>query len=139
MTPLICALKEYNVSSIPGVGNNPRVLKYFADIGHSWVKEDDTAWCACFANWVLKQCGYEGTGSLLARSFLKLGQPTTTPLVGDIVVLWRISPASGYGHVGFFIKETETTVFILGGNQTERVNIQEFPKTRLLGYRKLYA
>ena len=139
MNPINVALKEYGVTTIQGVLDNPRIEKYFSDIGHGYIKDDETAWCACFANWVLKQCGYDGTNSLLARSFLNLGQETTEPKMGDIVVLWRISKPSGFGHVGFYISETPYSIFILGGNQMGQVNISEFPKYRLLGYRKYNA
>ena len=133
------ALKEYGTKGIMGVGESPQVLNYFAEIGHSWVKDDDTAWCAAFLNWCLKKAGATFTGSLLARSFLNFGTNTKTPTLGDIVVLWRVSPTSGFGHVGFFISETADTIFILAGNQDNQVNIKEFPKTKLLGYRTNYG
>lgn len=139
MNVIQIALKEYGVSAIDGVGSNPRVLKYFADIGESWVTDDDTSWCACFVNWVLLQAGIKGTGNLMARSFLNIGTPTTMPEAGDIVVLWRIAKDSPWGHVGFFISETAHTVFLLAGNTDGRVKIKEYPKNTVLGYRKLYA
>ena len=55
--------------------------------------------------------------------------------MGDIVVLWRIAKDSPFGHVGFYISETQNGIYILGGNQSGEVNIQKFPKTNLLEYR----
>lgn len=130
------ALIEYGLKEIVGVKHNAKILQFFKDIGHKWVKDDETAWCAAFANWCLKQQGLPHTGKLNARSFLDYGQPTKNPVLGDVVVLWRISRDSVFGHVGFFINETETGINILGGNQANQVNIQTFPKTQLLGYRK---
>lgn len=139
MEHLLIALKEYGTKEIIGVQHNPDVLKYFKDIGHSWVKDDETAWCAAFANWCLKKAGYQHTGKLNARSFLDYGQATENPILGDVVVLWRISRYSVFGHVGFFIKEAGNRIYILGGNQADQVNISAFSKDQLLGYRKIPA
>lgn len=131
------ALKEYGVKSWPGPTSNETVLNYFKSIGQGWVQDDDTAWCAAFANFVLLKCGLPHTGKLNARSFLTIGVPTTAPEMGDIVVFWRISPDSPYGHVGFFIKDAGDFVYVLGGNQGGSVSIAKFPKSMLLGYRKM--
>ena len=139
MKPYQIALQEYGTKSISGVFSNAKVLRYFKEIGQTWVKDDDTAWCAAFVNWCIKQSAGYGTGSLSARSFLSYGLKTTTPELGDIVVLWRISRESPYGHVGFYINETKDFINILGGNQSGEVNIKSFAKTQLLDYRKTPA
>ena len=133
------ALSQYGVKEIPGDINNQQILEYFKISGHSWVKDDDTySWCAAFLNWVAITCGYESTSTLLARDWLKVGKSTTEPKVGDVVVLWRISKDSLYGHVGFYIGEsTDGYVYVLGGNQSNMVNISLYPKYRVLGYRRL--
>lgn len=137
MKPHEIALGEYGVHAIPGDVDSPRVLKYFKEIGHKWVDDDETAWCAAFVNWCLLKAGKPQTGMLLARSFMQYGVSTKTPILGDIVVLWRISKTSEFGHVGFFIHDTENYIYILGGNQSNQVNIQRFPKSQLLDYRKI--
>lgn len=135
--PLHIALKEYDILEIPGANDNARIVQYFADIGHSWVKDDETAWCAAFANWVLKQCNITGTGKLNARSFLNVGQVVTTPEVGDIVIFWRVSPTGWEGHVGFYITERNGLIYTLGGNQSNKVCIAGYSKNQLLGYRRV--
>jgi hypothetical protein len=155
------ALGEYGTKEVPGEANNPRILQYFKEIGHSWVQSEWTAWCAAFVNWVAKEAGYEYTGKLNARSWLDVGDcimyrindklvygkeanfenlanyKPDKPTKGDIVILWRISKDSPYGHVGFYIREDENYVWILGGNQNNEVNIQKYPNHRVLGYRRL--
>ena len=96
-------------------------------------------WCALWLNGVLTEAGKQATSSLLARSFQDLGEPTSTPKLGDIVVLWRESPESWKGHAGFFVRETEEKIFILGGNQDGIVKIKAYPKWQLLDYRTNYA
>lgn len=137
MTPLEIALKEYGTKEIAGILHNAEVVKYFKAIGHKWVNDDETAWCAAFANWCLLKAGKPHTGKLNARSFLEYGQATKKPVLGDLVVLWRIRRDSVFGHVGFYIRETKDSIYMLGGNQSDEVNIAAFPKTQLLGYRKI--
>lgn len=131
------ALIEYGKVEIPGSKHSAHILEYFAEIGHSWVKDDETPWCAAFVNWVLKECNIKGTGKLNARSFLTLGTLITDPKVGDIVVLWRGSKTAAEGHVGFFITERDGLIYILGGNQSDKVCVSAYPKTQLLAYRRV--
>lgn len=137
MTPSLIeiALKEYGKSDFSGASSNPEIVKYFHEIGASWVANDDTAWCAAFVQWVLKQAKKQYSSALNARSFLKYGIPVLNPEVGDIVIFWRIAENSVYGHVAFFIREDVNNVWVLGGNQGDRVCIAAYPKARLLGYR----
>lgn len=137
MRPLQIALAEYDTSSFQGKETNPDVLKYFSETGFSFIHDDETPWCAAFLNWVLQKAGYSFLMKLNARSFLTFGTETKNPTLGDIVVLWRISPTAWQGHVGLFIKETNNLVYILGGNQDGEVSIKAFSKTQLLEYRKL--
>jgi uncharacterized protein (TIGR02594 family) len=131
------ALKEYGVKEILGSNDNTRILNYFKEIGHSWVKNDETAWCSAFANWVALKSGCKTSGKLNARSWLEVGSKTESPKIGDIVVFWRESKTSWKGHVGFFIKETDKHIYVLGGNQNNEVNITPYRKDRLLEYRNI--
>ena len=131
------ALKEYGVSEIIGEENNDRIMQYFADIGQTWVTNDETAWCSAFMNWVALQAGYERSNKLNARSWLEVGEEVKTPQVGDIVVFWRQSPESWKGHVGIFISKINGGVMTLGGNQNNSVCIKPYTEDRVLSYRRL--
>lgn len=135
METIKIALKEYGAKEIAGIFHSAEILKYFKQAGFKSVKDDETAWCAAFVNWVLLKAGRQTTNSLMARSFLKWGAETSAPGLGDVAVFWRISPTSIYGHVGFFIRETNNIVYVLGGNQSDMVNITGYPKAQLLAYR----
>lgn len=135
------AEKEKGVNEIPGAENNPRVVEYLhstTNLGESTMSKDETSWCSAFVNWCLQQAGYERTKNALARSWLDWGQKIETPRRGCIVVFTR---DGGFGHVGFFLEETETHIKVLGGNQlnpeTKLSEVSEklYPKSNLLGYR----
>jgi uncharacterized protein (TIGR02594 family) len=74
----------------------------------------------------------------LARSWLSWGQATQTPRRGCIVVFQR---EKKFGHVGFYLEETDTEIKVLGGNQqnlqTRMFEVSEkyYPRSELLGYR----
>jgi uncharacterized protein (TIGR02594 family) len=131
------ALSQYGLKEIEGVDNNPEILKYFTVGGHTWVQTDETAWCSAFMNWVFKQADKPFSGQLNARSWLSVGEGVTEPKVGDVVVLWRVSPGSWKGHVGMYINSDDEWIWILGGNQSDRVCIKKYPKARLLEYRRV--
>jgi uncharacterized protein (TIGR02594 family) len=132
------ALGEYGVTEIPGDEHSPDVLKYFHQTGRDRVKDDDTiSWCDAFADWVALKAGARPTEGLNARAWLSEGQEIKTPEQGDLVILWRESKESWKGHVGFFIRQTDKFVWVLGGNQSNSVRITAYRKERVLGYRRL--
>ncbi len=133
------ALSQYGVTEIVGQGHNPVILNYFKEIGHQWVTTDETAWCSAFANWVALKACLERSDALHARSWLKIGESTKDPQIGDVVVYWRESPNSWKGHVGFFIgySEDKKHIHTLGGNQSNMVCIKPYAAHRLLDFRTL--
>ena len=132
------ASEFYGLEELQGEKHNQIILDWFADIGFEWVKTDETAWCGCFINWVALKCGCERSFKLDARSWLKTGKEVAIPQLGDIGVLWRERITGWKGHVGLFAgKDSKGNIYILGGNQNNRVNIKLYKKERLLGYRKL--
>lgn len=128
------ANSQVGLRELPGGEHEQRILEFFREAGHPGIKDDETAWCAAFANSMLYRAGIRGTGLLTARSFLDWGEPLTDPIEGCIVVLKRGNSA-WQGHVGFFVRKTDSYVWLLGGNQSNSVSIARYPLSSLLGYR----
>jgi uncharacterized protein (TIGR02594 family) len=126
--------KFLGTQEIAGKKHNPLIVEWFEKSGHGWIKDDETAWCAAFANAMLEEVGIKGSNSVAARSFLKWGKESKA-VPGAIVVLWRGSKGGAQGHVGFLVKESDTHVLLLGGNQGNAVSIASYPKSQVLGYR----
>lgn len=133
--PLDFALREFGTQEILGPKSNPEVEKYFNATSLKGSK-DAVAWCSAFVNWCFMQASQTGTGKANARSWLDWGNSVITPELGDIVVLWRNSKIGAKGHVGFFIRATANHAYILGGNQNNKVCIERYPLSRVLGYRR---
>ena len=118
-------------------GNNPKVVAYFKDSGNPGVMDDETAWCAAFVGAMLKRAGIKGTGKLNARSYLDWGTPVArkNALPGDVVIFKRGS-SSWQGHVAFFVKDRGALIDVLGGNQSNAVNVKGYQAAALLGIRR---
>ena len=127
---LTLARAELGVREVPGSGNNPRVVDYFADAAHPEIKRDSVYWCAAFVGAMLKRAGIEPSGSLMARSYLNWGIELKEPRVGCIVVFKRGAPPSG--HVAFYLGGS---IKVLGGNQSDAVTIATYRRSSLLGFR----
>ena len=134
---LVEMLSNYGLSEVDGPLSNPEIMEFFREIGFDWVKDDSTAWCSAALNYFAKKHGYERSGALDARSWLKVGEKVLEPQLGDVVVFWRESYASWKGHVAIYINSNEKHIFCLGGNQGNSISIAAYPRDRLLGYRRL--
>ena len=104
--------------------DNPEILKYFIETGFDARKVHyETAWCSAFVNWCAIKANCAHSNELNARSWLKVGNGTYAPCLGDVVVFWREGPKRWRGHVGFFIAGRNGFIYILGGNQKNAVNV----------------
>lgn len=127
------ALNELGVAELRN-GENPRIIEYHRTtlLG---AKNDETPWCSSFVNWVLMKAGLNRTKSAAARSWLNYGYLLQNPIPGAIVVLSRGGNPEA-GHVGFYYSDKDSLNFnLLGGNQSDKVSIQPFPKNRILAVR----
>jgi uncharacterized protein (TIGR02594 family) len=125
--------KEYiGTKEIPGVHDNPKIIKLWEDAGLPF-DDDETPWCAGFVGGVLHQSGLPNTKSGMARSYLTYGMKLDGPKLGAIVILERGAAPSG--HVGFVTGFTSTHVKVLGGNQSNEVNETWFKRSGVLGWR----
>lgn len=128
------AFGELGTAACPVGASNPRITSYHVGTNIEGC-DDKVSWCSTFVNWSLVQAGFAGTASALARSWLQWGEALDRPVPGCVAVLWRDDPASWKGHVGFYLREDEEFVFLLGGNQLGQVREHFYPKVMVLGYR----
>jgi uncharacterized protein (TIGR02594 family) len=101
-------------------------------------------WCAAFVNMVLLENDLPTSASvsnhpLTARSFLRWGEKVTDPTQGDILIFKRGN--SGWqGHVAFYVSSTtldgKLYYYVLGGNQEDKVSVDMYPASKLLGIRR---
>ncbi|MBB3918397.1 TIGR02594 family protein [Rhizobium fabae] len=126
---------ERGVAEVSGGGNNPRIVMYHKSTNHWSGTDDSVAWCSSFVNFCVEQAGMIGTDRQDARSWKDWGDDVTeNAREGDIAVFARGPMSGSDGHVGFLVAdEGGPTVKILGGNQSNRVCYQTYPKDGNLG------
>jgi uncharacterized protein (TIGR02594 family) len=117
---------EMGTKEVPGSTDNPRIVEYHSATTLK-ATDDETPWCSSFVNWCLKQAGVIGTNSAAAISFLTWGRELKEPTPGCIVVFSH--------HVGFFAGYLGQYVIILGGNQSNKVKLSNYPAKDILAFR----
>jgi uncharacterized protein (TIGR02594 family) len=117
------AKKEVGIHETPGPQATKRIVEYDATTSLK-ATSDEVPWCSSFANWVVTQAGLKGTNSAAADSWSNWGAevPDGDQCPGCVVVLSRV----GGHHVGFYSDEDDDGVFLLGGNQSDKVCIRHF-------------
>lgn len=111
-------------------GSNPNITALWDEIGYPGAKfADKTAWCAVFVGAVLKRSGNKYIQSASSQAYVNYGTEVDLKDIrqGDIVVFYRGGVNSNKGHVGFYAgNKTSTHIDVLGGNQSDGLNITSF-------------
>lgn len=134
------AENEIGIKEIPGGRDNPTIVRYYKDVGHGWVDNDEVAWCAAFVGAMLERDNIPSTGKLNAKSYLKWGRSVADgdKRIGDVLVFDRGNEA-WMGHTGFYTgNETDSHIEVLGGNQRNQVSKAWYSKSKLRGIRRAH-
>lgn len=119
-----------------GSKNNLTIVSWAKKIG-GWVasfyKQDSIPWCGLFVAHCVQSAGLKPPPDMLAAiAWNKFGKKLDKPKYGCISVFrW----ASGNHHVAFIVAEDKNKYYALGGNQSDAVNIQGYPKGAAIGFR----
>lgn len=133
---LEAAKRLMGVKETPGDENNPLIMGWGKRL-KVWYPNDETPWCGLFVAHCIQSAlpgEWLPDKPLGARKWADWGIECT-PQVGAIMVFWRGSKDGWKGHVGFYHAEDKTAYHILGGNQSNSVNIKRISKDRLLSAR----
>lgn len=121
------------LKEIPGPRHNQTIIRWLGKL-NAWWSNDETPWCGVFVahcmqeSWLpfpkfyMRAKAWSDYGSLLRRDRLA---------PGAILVFDR----AGGGHVGFYVGEDAGFYYVLGGNQSNAVNVMKLGKSRLVASR----
>lgn len=121
------------LQEVRGPKHSNIIIGWLEKLG-AWWRNDETPWCGVFVAYCMKEAklpfpkmymrakAWADYGSLLRRDRLT---------VGAILVFDR----AGGGHVGFAVAQDATHYHVLGGNQSNSVNIMRIGKSRLIASR----
>lgn len=146
ITAFDLAKRFIGMKEVPGEMSNPQILAML-QIDEKWPKDDAVPWCSAFVNYIAWLLNLPRSKSLGARSWLNIGQPIDIQDVQsgfDVVILKRgkaLFPddeINAPGHVGLFAGLEGDNILLLGGNQSDAINITAFPVSKVIGIRRLY-
>jgi len=131
------ALEDLGIAEIPGSKSNPDIMRAWQYVpGYKPTDDSVDAWCSAKANEWMGRAGHVGTGKANARSWLTWGRKLDIPRLGAVVVFWRGSPSGWQGHVALYVGPgKDGKIMVLGGNQSNKVSVAEYPANQVLGYR----
>ena len=145
---LLEALKLYGTTEVVGEKHNATILGWADELGRyqsnlkwldEWYDNDEIPWCGLFVGIVAARAGKPVQGDMMsARGWLDWGNPVDVPKLGDVLVFWRGKKDGTSGHVGLYVGEDDENYYVLGGNQSNQVNVAKLDKDRFLAARNLY-
>ena len=131
---LLEALKTYGVTETPGIGSNPEIMGWAKAVNARY-SGDDVPWCALGMSYWALQAGWDvppfSLSALAWRQFGAVVDPANA-MLGDVLIFKR----KGGGHVGLYVGETDTSVAVLGANQSDKVCIEWKSKARVFAARR---
>jgi len=127
----------------PGAVQHPFIQWCHSLSGLGFDQPDEVPWCSSFVNAICWMLRLPRSKSAAARSWLGVG--TVIDLVEatigyDIVILRRFINGIDNGvsgHVGIYAGHDSTSVFLLGGNQSNQVTLAPFLRSDIIGVRRL--
>jgi uncharacterized protein (TIGR02594 family) len=125
------ARKYEGEKEVKGKGSNARILGWIRNEGRGkWAKDDATPWCGAFMAAVFTEAGLASIvpeEPLVAANWRTVGVPLDGPKIGAIVVVPRHDPNNpNAAHVAIVAEFNEHTLWLLGGNQKDAVNVSTF-------------
>ena len=121
------------LKEIPGKRHNSTILSWLAKLG-AWWRDDETPWCGVFVAHCMREAGLPVPQYWMrARAWADYGANLRSTHVapGAILVFAR----QGGGHVGFYAGEDASFFYVLGGNQSNSVNVAKIAKARCIAIR----
>jgi uncharacterized protein (TIGR02594 family) len=131
---LIQARNLIGTKEIIGTVHNKTIMAWAKELGlEKTYTADEIPWCGLFIAYCAHKAGLEVVKDpLWALNWNKFGAKQTVAMLGDVLTFKR----NGGGHVGIYVGEDDTCYHVLGGNQSNMVNITRIEKARCAGIRR---
>jgi uncharacterized protein (TIGR02594 family) len=127
------ARESIGLKEVAGPKHNTKIQAWLAKLG-AWWKDDETPWCGTFVAHCLRENGLpvpqHWYRALAWKDYGSNLRPTHV-CEGAILVFAR----EGGGHVGFYVGEDRFYYRVLGGNQSNTVNVMRIAKNRCIAIR----
>lgn len=132
---MITARSLIGTKETAGPANNAKIMSWANKLGAKVLgivyPNDATPWCGLFVAHCVTSAGLSAPAiAIRAKAWATWGQHVV-PREGCVLVFNR----DGGGHVGFYVGEDSTTYHVLGGNQSDAVNVTRILKSRMIASR----
>lgn len=130
---LVEAKKHIGTREVPGAAHNSKIIGWLRRL-KAWWADDETPWCGVFVGHCLSAVNLPLPQNWFrAKAWATYGSNLRSTHVapGAILVFAR----SGGGHVGFYVGEDASFFYVLGGNQSNSVNVMKLAKSRCIAIR----
>ncbi len=125
---LLEARKLFGIHEAAGSVDNPVILSWAKEIGVDWYNHDSIPWCGLMVAVSAHRAEYSLPAEpLRALSWATWGHEAGVPMLGDVLTFKR----EGGGHVGLYVGEDAMCFHVLGGNQSDQVEISRILRSRL--------
>ena len=133
LTHVAIARKYIGLTEIKSSNRHPTIDAWAKTLSGKWLLGQP--WCGTFCAQVFKEAGLEHKipkEFFRAKAWENAGTKLDKPAYGCVVTFTR----DGGGHVGIVVGKTKTGMLkVLGGNQSNQVNIADFDPKRVTAYR----
>jgi uncharacterized protein (TIGR02594 family) len=130
---LSVAISHQGLKEVPGPRHNPKIISWLRNL-KAWWSDDETAWCGTFAAHCLQEAGLPiPLHWYRAKAWAEYGSHLRTDRLAPGAIL--IFDRKGGGHVGFYVGQEPRYFYVLGGNQSNGVNVMKIARSRLLASR----
>lgn len=131
---LVEAVKIIGTKEIKGSKHNPEIMRWAKVVGlEKTYTADEIPWCGLAMAYVVHMAGLEVPKiALRALAWNKFGMQVQEAMLGDILTFTR----KGGGHVGIYVGEDKDCYHVLGGNQSDAMNVTRILKSRLSQIRR---
>ena len=130
---MVEAKRHVGLKEIPGPRHNSTILGWLRKL-RAWWSEDEMPWCGTFVAHCLQEAGLPIIKNWFrAKDWAAYGSNLRSTHVapGAILVFAR----QGGGHVGFYVGDDANFFYVLGGNQSNGVNVMKLAKARCIAIR----
>ena len=137
LTHVAIARKYIGLTEIKASNRHPTIDAWVKTLSGKWLLGQP--WCGTFCAQVFKEAGLSDKVPkefFRAKAWENAGTKLDKPAYGCVVTFTR----DGGGHVGFVVGKTSKGMLkVLGGNQSNQVNIADFDPKRVTSYRWVSA
>lgn len=138
MTPTLprwlkTAKKFDGLREVPGPRHNSTILGWLESL-RAWWRDDETPWCGVFVAYCMKESGLPYPKLYMrAKAWADYGSLLRPDRLSPGAIL--VFDRTGGGHVGFYVGEDAGFYYVIGGNQSNAVNVMKLGKSRLIASR----